>query len=128
MEKLRRYDRQSTHIHAVDTTKWVCSCRAFLTSRWPMCYHLVHNSPDVLSSPDFFKTVIEERKGLSSRAGISEVEKDRLDKALKVLANSSSYGIYAEMNRQEADDKVSVTCHGIDRNPFTCRVPGHAAR
>ena len=59
-KKLRRYNRQSTHIHAVDTTKWVCSCRAFLTSRWPMCYHLVHNSPDVLSSPDFFKTVIRQ--------------------------------------------------------------------
>ena len=25
-----------------------------------MCYHLVHNSPDVLSSPDFFKTVIRQ--------------------------------------------------------------------
>src|SRR5215208_5424272 len=60
MEKLKRHDRQSTHIHAVAVTKWVCSCRAFLTSRWPMCYHLVHNAPDVLSNSDFFKTVIRQ--------------------------------------------------------------------
>ena len=47
---------------------------------------------------------------------------ERLDKALKVLANSASYGIYAEMNRQESDHQVDVTCHGIDREPFVCRV------
>ena len=39
-----------------------------------------------------------------------------------VLANAGSYGIYAEMNRQEADDKVDVTCNGIDAEAFTCRV------
>ncbi len=71
---------------------------------------------------DFFKVVIEERKSLSSRPGISDVEKERLDKTLKVLANAASYGIYAEMNRQEADAKVNVTCHGIDAKPFTCCV------
>jgi hypothetical protein len=71
---------------------------------------------------DFFKVVIEERKRLSSRCDLSEVEKERLDKALKVLANATSYGIYAEMNRQELDDPVNVTCHGIDADPFTCRV------
>jgi len=59
-KKLNRHDRQSTHIHAVEITKWVCSCQAFLSSRWPMCYHLVHNSPDVLSNPDFFKTLIRQ--------------------------------------------------------------------
>ena len=78
---------------------------------------------------DFFKVVIEERKRLSSRADLSEVEKGRLDKALKVLANAASYGIYAEMNPQETDEKIEVTCHGIDCEPFTCRaahpdVPG----
>jgi hypothetical protein len=41
---------------------------------------------------------------------------------LKVLANAASYGIYAEMNRQESDKKVNVTCHGIDAEPYTCRV------
>ena len=46
----------------------------------------------------------------------------RLDKALKVLANAASYGIYAEMIRQESEKKVDVTCHGIDKEPFPCRV------
>lgn len=71
---------------------------------------------------DFFKSVIEERKRLSSRQGLSEREKERLSKALKVLANSTSYGIYAEMNRQKTDSEVSVRCYGIDATPFTCRV------
>ena len=71
---------------------------------------------------DFFKVVIEQRKSLSIRADISEREKKRLDKALKVLANATSYGIYAEMHRLESDRKTKVTCHGIDARPFTCRV------
>jgi hypothetical protein len=66
--------------------------------------------------------VIEERKRLSSRTDLSATEKRRLDKALKVLANATSYGIYAEMNRQESDHETKVTCHGIDAEPFTCRV------
>ncbi len=71
---------------------------------------------------DFFRVVIEERKRLSSRADLSDTEKKRLDKALKVLANATSYGIYAEMNRQESARKVNVTCHGIDPSAYTCRV------
>ncbi len=71
---------------------------------------------------DFFKCVIEERKRLSSRMAISPSEKKKLDKALKVLANATSYGIYAEMNRQESDHAVKVQCHGIDPECFTCSV------
>lgn len=71
---------------------------------------------------DFFQVAIEQRKGTSSRADLTDIEKARLDKALKVLANAASYGIYAEMNPQETDEKTNVTCHGIDREPFTCRV------
>jgi hypothetical protein len=71
---------------------------------------------------DFFKTVIEERNRLSSRTDLPGAERTRLNKALKVLANAASYGIYAEMNPQETDEKVNVTCHGIDPEPFTCRV------
>lgn len=74
------------------------------------------------SKQDFFKVVIEERKRLPLRFDLSELEKDRLDKALKVLANAASYGIYAEMNRQESENNVEVTCHGIDSEPFTCSV------
>lgn len=70
---------------------------------------------------DFFKVVIEERKRLGSRP-IPESEKKRLDKALKVLANAASYGIYAEMNRMESDEEVDITCRGIDSKPYQCRV------
>jgi len=71
---------------------------------------------------DFFKVVIEQRKRLASRSDLSPTEKQRLDKALKVLANAASYGIYAEMNRQESEQEVKVECCGIDPTPFTCRV------
>jgi hypothetical protein len=71
---------------------------------------------------DFFLSVIEERKSLSKRSVLSDLEKDRLDKALKVLANSTSYGIYAEMNPQESEEKIRVTCHGIDRESYQCSV------
>src|SRR5208282_2903919 len=59
---------------------------------------------------------------LQKRTNISPVEKERLDKALKVLANAASYGIYAEMHRKEAERKQTVTCYGIDAEPFRCRV------
>jgi hypothetical protein len=72
-------------------------------------------------SQDFFKVAIEERKR-ASRTDLTESEKKRLDKALKVLANAASYGIYAEMIRQESDHKTNVTCYGIDEQPFQCRV------
>ena len=73
---------------------------------------------------DFFKTVIEERKRLSSRTDLSETDRKRLDKSLKVLANSTGYGIFAEMNRLELEREIKVKCYGIDKTPFTCRV-GH---
>jgi len=71
---------------------------------------------------DFFRVVIEERKRLPRRADVSDKEKERLDKFLKVLANAASYGIYAEMHRRESDHKTEVDCHGIDAEPFKCRV------
>ena len=71
---------------------------------------------------DFFRVIIEERLRLSSRAGIPDVEGKRLEKSLKVLANATSYGIYAQMDRREDSKKIEVTCHGIDPEPFTCKV------
>jgi len=67
---------------------------------------------------DFFRVVIEERKRLSSRTDILQDEKKRLDKALKVLANAASYGIYAEMNRRESDKKIKTKYYGIDPEPI----------
>jgi len=71
---------------------------------------------------DFFRVVIEKRKALRSRTDLPKEEKERLDKALKVLANATSYGIYAEMNVPESDEPVNVTCYGVDEEPFPCKV------
>ncbi len=71
---------------------------------------------------DLFKTVIEQRKSLSKREDLSKADVERLDKALKVLANATSYGIFAEMNRQETEKRTRVWCHGLDGEPYQCSV------
>ena len=71
---------------------------------------------------DIFLRVIEERKLLASQNTIPEDQKKKLDKALKVLANATSYGIYAEMIRQESDCEIKTTCYGIDAEPFITSV------
>lgn len=71
---------------------------------------------------DFFRVIIEERLRLFTSSGPSDVESKRLEKALKVLASATSYGIYAQMDRQGENEKVEITCHGIDAEPFTCTV------
>jgi hypothetical protein len=72
---------------------------------------------------DFFKRVIEERKRLKWREDLTATERGRLDLFLKVLANSTSYGIMAEMNRREtsAGDKASMKVWGVD-GPFDAQV------
>jgi hypothetical protein len=74
------------------------------------------------SAQDFFKVVIEQRKLLGTRTNLVPAERKRLDKALKVLANAASYGIYAEMHREESEKKVKIQCQGIDPNPYECKV------
>jgi hypothetical protein len=71
---------------------------------------------------DLFRTVIEQRKTKAKKERASREDADRLDKALKVLANATSYGIYAEMNRQETEKRVKVQCQGIDPEPYECSV------
>ena len=71
---------------------------------------------------DLFRIGLEERKRPQSRANLSDVEAERLDKSLKVFANATSYGILAEMNRHESDEEVKVTCHSIDAESYVCRV------
>lgn len=70
---------------------------------------------------DFFKMIVEERLGLS-RGNHSDIQIKRLEKALKILASATCYGIYAQMDRLGEDDKVEVTCHGIDPDPYKCKV------
>jgi hypothetical protein len=73
---------------------------------------------------DFFRRVIELRKSLPP--DMPKQERERLNQFLKVLANSTSYGIFAEMNRQDLGrgERATVTVHGIDAEPFSCRVSG----
>ena len=71
---------------------------------------------------DLFRTVIEQRKSLDKKKDMSQEDVDRLDKSLKVTANATSYGIFAEMNRQETEKRVKVQCQGIDPEPYECSV------
>lgn len=71
---------------------------------------------------DFFQVVVEERKRLDATTDGSPDERARLKHALKVLANSASFGIYAEMRREDTVASIPVTCHGIDRKPYLCDV------
>jgi hypothetical protein len=71
---------------------------------------------------DFFKAVIEQRKRIDSRTDLAREEKDRVSKAFKVLANSTSYGIFAQMDVHENEENAPVTCYGIDASPYTCEV------
>lgn len=71
---------------------------------------------------DVFRSIIEQRKSLSTRKDLSEQDLTRLDKALKVLANATSYGIFAEMNRQESEKKVKVRCYGLDWQSYQTSV------
>jgi hypothetical protein len=73
-------------------------------------------------SQDFFKAVIEERARLAARTDLSDTERDRLRRSLKTLGSATSYGIFAQMDRQESDKEVKLTCYGIDREPYPCKV------
>ena len=77
---------------------------------------------------DFFRVVIEERKRLASNKALSDGERKRLDRAFKIFANATSFGIWGEGIREETTDREPVTCYGIDPKPFECRVrnPEHA--
>ena len=74
---------------------------------------------------DFFQRVVESRQ--QTRRSVPGHAHDscpcppcRLARFLKVLANSGSYGIYAEMIRHEHPDTVTV--HGPTGRPFTVKV------
>ncbi len=71
---------------------------------------------------DLFLTAIELRKFVLKNQKVAGVEVARLDKALKVFANASSYGIYAQMDRQETEKRVKLKCQGIDSEPYECSV------
>ncbi|MGA8474035.1 MAG: hypothetical protein WB681_03115 [Candidatus Cybelea sp.] len=71
---------------------------------------------------DFFKVVIEERMRLPKRKNMTDAERDRLKRSLKTFGSATSYGIWAQMDRQESNVKVEFQCYGIDATPYPCEV------
>jgi hypothetical protein len=64
---------------------------------------------------DFFRRVVEERIKLGPTGAAGDPEATRLERFLKVLANSTPYGIYAEMNPQpRSGAKTAVRVQGLD--------------
>jgi hypothetical protein len=71
---------------------------------------------------DFFKVVIEERMRLTKRKDITDDERDRRKRSLKTFGSATSYGIWAQMDRQESKVKFKFQCYGIDATPYPCEV------
>jgi hypothetical protein len=74
---------------------------------------------------DFFKRVVEARQEVRGKVpghpyDSCPCESCRVARFLKVLANSGSYGIYAQMDRHERPDAVTV--YGPTGVPFTRKV------
>lgn len=67
------------------------------------------------ATEDFFRVVIEERKRHTRHPDSADAK--RLNRFLKVLASSTTYGIYAEMVRRElaGDATEEVMVHGLNR-------------
>lgn len=72
---------------------------------------------------DFFKRTIEMRQSIKRRMkGASEEERARLDteqNSLKICANSTSYGIWVEVNVETRPIRKSVTVHSSTSGPFS---------
>ncbi len=75
------------------------------------------------STADFFKRVIELRKETQGRMrDATGDEREALDTeqhALKICANSTSYGIWVQVNVANRSESVPVTIHGSHGAPFT---------
>jgi len=68
---------------------------------------------------DFFKKLIEERVRVKGSSEYSKEERDRITQHIKLIANSGSYGVFAELNREElpVEDTEEVAVYGHDE-PF----------
>uniref|UniRef100_UPI0025F68A83 hypothetical protein n=1 Tax=Novosphingobium sp. TaxID=1874826 RepID=UPI0025F68A83 len=78
-----------------------------------------HVSPN---TADFFKRVIELRQSVKQRrdqaTGDERVRLDTEQNALKICANSTSYGIWVEVNVDDRQHNKSVTVHSSTSAPF----------
>lgn len=75
------------------------------------------------NTTDFFKSVIELRQSIKRQtATATDSQRERLDteqNALKICANSTSYGIWVEVNVETRPERKSVTVHNSTGERFT---------
>ncbi len=86
---------------------------------------MIAGNPDYRVEPandDFFKRLIDLRTAVRAKLKTSTaLNRDALDseqQALKILANSTSYGIFVEINVADFDDLQNLTCYGNDGEGF----------
>ena len=91
-----------------------------------LCPIDIAGNPDYHIEPyedDFFKRLIELRKAIQLRkAGPSGAELEALDteqNAIKIAANSVTYGIYIEVNVDSRARKSKTTVHSSTSEPFS---------
>ena len=75
------------------------------------------------TTDDLFRLVIEERKRVQADKSLSAAERKRRGDGLKTLANSGSYGIYAEFNRTASSRNSNVSVWKIDGSHFEVALP-----
>jgi len=67
---------------------------------------------------DFFRAIVEERKRVERDETISRSDRTTMSRALKILANAGSYGVFAEMNMEDLPKgeraPVRVYSHGTN--------------
>ncbi len=86
----------------------------------------IAGNPDYLVDPandDFFKRLIDLRTTIKARLkNATALNRDALDseqQALKILANSTSYGIFVEINVADLDAPEKLICYGPDGEGFS---------
>lgn len=67
---------------------------------------------------DFFRTIVEQR--LSLKPLVDDTDAQRTVRALKIIANSGTYGIFAEVRPEDVADPEEVTVYGA-RSAFTTK-------
>lgn len=67
---------------------------------------------------NFFKRVIELRKKVKKEIKTKGDEADAMQLFLKILANSTSYGVYIELNREEEAEETEVQIYGLESFPY----------
>jgi hypothetical protein len=66
--------------------------------------------------------MVEERQRLRHDATLSKAERARLDRFLKITANSTSYGILARFDRRDLARNSVLTVYGPDEDPTTAKT------